>query len=60
MSGTESTEDRVIRRAEQLRQVMEQSGRQMVRFTDQLLREARELQAAVRDREKGAGREPGD
>jgi hypothetical protein len=58
MSGT-GAEDQVIQRTERLREALARSAEGLTGFTAQLLREARELQAAVRAREEGAGHEPG-
>lgn len=57
MSGT-SSEDSVIQRAERLREAMASSGSELTAFTAQLLREARALQAEVREKE--GSREPGE
>jgi hypothetical protein len=57
-SGAQDPEDQVSQ-AERLREALQRSARELTGFTSQLLREARELQAAVREREKGEGHESG-
>lgn len=59
MSGTAASEDPVIQRAESLRKALDQSARELTGFTSQLLREARALQAEVREKE-GPDHEPGE